>query len=262
MRRAQYGGPGYIQFGPGMMTPVVKGLLYANIAVFVVMELAPAGLRRWLVQTLAFTPAAAFERFYIWQPFTYMFMHGGVFHILFNMLVLWMFGVQLERLWGSRFFLRFYLVAGAGAAIVTLVACWLPFSFAPMTYITPTIGASGATYGLLLAFALYYPEAPILMFLMFPIPAKYFVMILGAISFISAPRGGGVAHVTHLGGLLAGYLFLRRYRSVSGQRLGFGRLGIMADIKYRWVKWKMNRLRKRFDVYPGGNDRDWDKRIH
>ena len=262
MRRAYYGGPGYVQFGPGMMTPIVKALIYANVAVFLVTALAPATLRRWLIEIFAFTPEAALERLFIWQPLTYMFMHGGVFHILFNMLVLWMFGVQLERVWGSRFFLRYYLVAGAGAALVTLVACWLPFAFAPMTYVTPTIGASGATYGLLLAFALYYPEAPILMFLMFPIPAKYFVMILGAISFISAPRGGGIAHVTHLGGLLAGYLYLRRFRGVSGRRLGFGRLGIMADIKYRWVKWKMNRLRKKFDVYPGGNDRDWDERIH
>ena len=173
-----------------------------------------------------------------------------------------MFGVQLERMWGTRFFLRYYFVVGVGAAAVTLVVSLLPFSFSPATYIVPTIGASGAVYGLLLAFALYYPDAPILMFLLFPIPAKYFVMILGAIAFISAPRGGGVAHITHLGGLLAGYLFLRRLRGISASRFGFGRLGVMADIKYRYLKWKMGRLRKRFDVYSGGNDRDWDKRIH
>ena len=103
-------------FAPTLMKPVVKGLIYANVAVFIVMELAPAGLRSWLIEAFAFTPAAALERFHIWQPVTYMFMHGGVFHILFNMLVLWMFGVQLERLWGSRFILKFYLIAGAGAA--------------------------------------------------------------------------------------------------------------------------------------------------
>jgi len=178
------------------------------------------------------------------------------------MLVLWMFGVQLERLWGSRFFLKYYLVAGVGAAGVTLAACWLPFSFAEATYVTATIGASGATYGLLLAFAIYYPEAPIFVLALFPVPARYFVMILGAIAFISTPRGGGVAHVTHLGGLLAGYWYLRHHRVTSARRFGFGRLGVMADLKYRWVKWKMSRLRKKFDVYPGGKKEDWDHTVH
>ena len=246
------------------MTPAVKALIYANVGVFLVIALSPQWASSWLFTTLGFSPKSVIERLFIWQPFTYLFLHDNrsVFHILFNMLVLWMFGVQLERLWGTRFFLRYYFVAGIGAAVVTLVVSLLPFSFSPETYVAPTIGASGAVYGLLLAFALYYPETPILLFLLFPIPAKYFVMILGAIAFLSAPRGGGVAHITHLGGLLAGYLFLRRLRVISASRFGFGRLGVVADIKYRYLKWKMGRLRKRFDVYSGGNDRDWDNRIH
>ena len=268
MRRNYYGGPASYQFGPGMMTPIVKGLIYANVAVFVLMELAPRGLQGLLIGGLGFTPEATLESLWIWQPFTYLFLHGGVGHILINMLILWMFGVQLERLWGSRFFLRYYFVAGVGAAIVTLLVSLLPFSFSGATYATVTIGASGAIYGLLMAFAIYYPESPILMFFLFPVPAKYFVMILGAIAFVSTPRGGGLAHITHLGGLVAGYLYLRRLRGVSAQRFGFGRLGVMADIKYRYLKWKMGRLRKKFDVYPGGgsgrggNDKDWDQRIH
>lgn len=261
MRHTQYAGPTFNQFGPGLITPVVKLLLYANAAVFLVTELAPRPFKLWLTLVFGYTPAAALERLWIWQPFTYMFLHGDLFHILFNMLVLWMFGVQLERLWGSRFFLRYYLVAGVGAALITLAVSWLPFEFAAATYITPTIGASGAIYGLLLAFAIYYPTTPILMFLLFPIPAKYFVMILGAIAFISAPRGGGVAHVTHLGGLAAGYWYLRSLRGHSGRRLGIGRLGIMADIKYRYMKWKMGRLRRKFEVYPG-KKRNWDDTIH
>ena len=104
------------------------------------------------------------------------------------------------------------------------------------------------------------------MFFLIPVPAKYFVMILGTIAFISTPRGGGVAHVTHLGGLVAGYLYLRHLRTIPSARFGFGfgfgRMGIIADIKYRYVKWKIGRLRKKFDVYPGGNDQDLDKRIH
>ncbi len=261
MRRVHYGGPAHYQFGPGLMTPVVKALLYANVGVFLVTALIPPAFR-WLTPIFGFEPRLVLTRFMLWQPFTYLFMHGGVGHILINMLILWMFGVQLERLWGSRFFLRYYFVAGVGAAVVTLVVSLLPFSFSAATYGTVTIGASGAIYGLLMAFALYYPETPILMFFLFPVPAKYFVMILGAIAFVSTPRGGGIAHVTHLGGLLAGYLYVRRQRSTSAQRFRFGRLGIMADIKYRYLKWKLSRLRKKFDVYSGGNDKDWDQRIH
>jgi membrane associated rhomboid family serine protease len=244
------------------MTPVVKALIWTNVGVFLVTALIPPAFG-WLSYLLGLTPRLTVTRLMLWQPFTYMFLHGGVGHILFNMLILWMFGVQLERLWGSRFFLRYYFVAGLGAAIVTIAVSLLPFSFSTATYATITIGASGAIYGLLMAFAMYYPETPILIFFLFPVPAKYFVMILGAIAFISTPRyGDGVGHITHLGGLLAGYLYLSRLRVASGRRFGFGRLGIMADIKYRYLKWKMGRLRKKFDVYPGGQDQDLDKKVH
>ncbi len=143
-----------------------------------------------------------FERQWIWQPVTYMFLHAGITHILFNMLGIWMFGVELERMWGTRFFIRYYAITGIGAAITTLLVALLPFDFAAETYRAVTIGASGALYGLLLAFAIYFPNRPILMFLLFPIPAKYFVIIIGAISFLSATGGGGptVAHAAHLGG--------------------------------------------------------------
>ena len=172
-----------------------------------------------------------------------------------------MFGVQLERIWGPKFFLHYYFITGIGAGLTVIVVGLLPFAFAESTYLLPTIGASGAIYGLLVAFALYYPETPILMFFLFPVPAKYFVMIIGTISFLSVPRGGGVSHVAHLGGLVVGYLYLKRFGGRSLGRIGFGRLGIMADIKYRYFKWKMGRLKKRFDVYQGRRN-DWDDRIH
>lgn len=255
--RGAYRGASGHSFGPGLMTPAVKALILANVAVFVVTALAPRGVRAWLGELLGLTPALALTGLRIWQPFTYLFLHGDVGHVLINMLILWMFGVQLERLWGTRFFVRYYLVAGVGAAAVTIAVSLLPLPFSAATYASITIGASGAVYGLLMAFALYYPNTPILMFLLFPVPAKYFVMILGAIAFISAPRGGGVAHVTHLGGLAAGYLYLRRLRGAP-----LGRLGVAADLRYRYLRWKMGRLRRRFDVYAGGRDRDWRDRIH
>jgi membrane associated rhomboid family serine protease len=172
-------------------------------------------------------------------------------HILFNMLGVWMFGVELERLWGTRFFVKYYFITGVGAAGATLLVSLLPIPLGDLTYGAVTMGASGALYGVLLAFALYYPNRPILMFLLFPIPAKYFVMIIGGIAFLSSIGGpSGIAHAAHLGGLVVGYLYLRR-----------GRGGLTGEIKYRYLKWKMNRLRKRFDVYSGGRN-DWNRRVH
>lgn len=231
-------------FGPGPISPAVKWLIIANVVMFVVTI-----VYRPIIQYLGLSPEMVLERQWIWQPVTYMFLHGGPIHILFNMLGIWMFGVELERLWGTRFFLRYYAITGVGAGLTVILVGLLPFDATAGTYAAITIGASGAFYGLLLAFALYYPDRPILMFLLFPIPAKYFVIIVGAMAFLSAP-GNQVSEAAHLGGLAVGYLYLRG-----------GRGGLSAEIKYRYLKWKMNRLRRRFDVYSGGRS-DWDRHVH
>ena len=230
-------------FGPGPMTPAVKWIIWANIGAFVATVLS-----RDLIYVLGLTPADVIGRLWLWQPITYMFLHAGPAHILFNMLGVWMFGVELERMWGTQFFLRYYAVTGIGAALTTIVVSLLPFAATAQTYTTVTVGASGALFGILLAFALYFPERPILMALLFPIPAKYFVIIIGALSYFSSP--GGVAHAAHLGGVIFGYLYLQG-----------GRGGLTAEIKYRYLKWKMNRLRRKFDVYSGGRS-DWDRKVH
>lgn len=234
-------------FGPGPLTPAIKMLIAVNVAAFLVGLVAPA-----VTLLLGLRPADVVQQLYLWQPFTYMFLHGGLFHILFNMLALWMFGVELERMWGSRYFLRFYFVAGGGAALTTLVLSFVPV-FGNEVYYALTIGASGAVYGVLLAYALYFPHRPIYMYFVFPIPAKYFVMILGAISLLASMGGpgGGIAHTTHLGGLVAAYLYLKG-----------GRIHLMSEIKYRYLKWRINRMRRRFDVYSGGRANDVDRRVH
>ena len=234
-------------FGPGQITPAVKWLIWANVAAFVLSNVFPI-----LVLYFGLIPEAVVEKGWLWQTVTYMFLHDGILHILFNMLGIWMFGVELERKWGTRFFVRYYAVTGVGAAITTIIVGLLPFETTALTYGAVTIGASGALYGLLLAFALYYPDRPILMFMLFPVPAKYFVIIIGAISFLSSTGGGApkIAHAAHLGGLIFGYLYLRG-----------GRGGFSAGMKYRYVKWKMNRLRRKFDVYSGGRS-DWDRKLH
>ena len=131
--RPMYHGGGHYSFGPGLMTPAVKMLLWANVGVFLLTALAPP-LFYWVTGIFGLTPRVVLTRFWIWQPVTYMFVHGGMGHVLLNMLVLWMFGVQLERLWGSRFFLRYYFLTGIGAGLSTIAVSLLPFAFADPTY--------------------------------------------------------------------------------------------------------------------------------
>jgi len=163
-----------------------------------------------------------------------------------------MFGAELERIWGTRYFLKFYFVTGIGAGLLTVLFSLLPFDFAQQLQRSIVIGASGAIYGLLLAYALYFPDRPIYMYFLFPIPAKIFVAIMGGIAFLSSlSDAGGVANATHLGGLLVAYLFLKGARAHP-----------LAELKYRYLKWKINRVRKKFDVYSGGRADDWDRRVH
>ena len=232
--------PGYVSytFGPGPVTPAVRALIILNVVGYLLPLVAPS-LTLWL----GLVPALVVERWWIWQPLSYMFLHGGLFHLLFNMLALWMFGVDLERRWGTRFFVRFYFVAGIGAAITTLVMSLLPLGFSEALYVSVTVGASGAIYGLLVAFAMMYPHRPIYLYMLFPIPARIFVLIVGAISFLSSisETSGGVAHATHLGGLLAGYLYLAGRRG-----------GLVSTLRSQWLRWRLARMRRRFEVHDGG----------
>jgi membrane associated rhomboid family serine protease len=249
MRRYGSQGPSYssFSFGPGPLSPALKALIGLNVALFLAAFLLPE-----LIDIFGLRPSDAVLRGRVWQILTYMFLHGSVGHLLFNMLALWMFGTELERIWGTRAFMRYYLIVGAAAAVSTiLVSSTLPF--AARTFNTTTIGASGAIYGLLLAYGLLFPNRSIMLYFVFPIPAKYFVMILGAIALLMSvsDSGGGVAHITHLGGLVAGYLLLRGRRFSPAN-----------EVRYRYLRWKMERARRKFGVYAGGRKDDWDKRVH
>ena len=243
-------GVGY-SFGPGGISPAVKVLIITNVVVFALNVIVGEAM----TISLGLTPKMVFEQFALWQPLTYMFLHstGGFGHILFNMLALWMIGTDLERTWGTRFFTKYYLVTGIGAAATSLLLSLFSDTF----YYTTTVGASGAIYGLLLAFALYFPHRTLILFI-FPVPARIAVTILGAIAFLSSfgGPGGGIAHSAHLGGLVVGYLYLKSLRSRP-----------MDELKYRYLKWKMGRARNKFDVYSGGRTdeewkSDWKKHIH
>ncbi len=248
---ARYGSSYAYQFGPGPVSPAVKVLLITNVVTWLINMIVPA-----MTLKLGLSPKDVFTGFAIWQPFTYMFLHdtSGFGHILFNMLALWMFGTELERTWGTRFFTKFYLVTGVGAAATTLLLALV----SPAIYYSLTVGASGAIYGLLMAWAMYFPHRTILFWGIFPIPARVFVLIMGAIAFLSSlgGPGSGVAHIAHLGGLVVGYLYLKSLR-----------VRLLDELRYRWLRWRMGRARSRFDVYSGGKSDDdwkkeWKKHIH
>ena len=257
-------------FGPGPPSAAVRLLLIATIGAFgfqLIAGFLPGlgadplvrSLDDSIIQWLGMTPALVL-RGYVWQMVTYMFLHAGPMHLLFNMLALWMFGVDLEHRWGRTAFFRYYFVCGIGAALTCIAAAYLPFDgfryvegfggFRTAVASIPTVGASGAIYGLLLAYGMLFPHR-IIYLLVFPVPSRIYVIIVGVIVLAQSLGGGGagVAHFAHLGGLIFGYLYL-----------SLGRGGPWAEIKYRYVKWRMNRLRKRFDVHDGG--RRWDSRVH
>jgi membrane associated rhomboid family serine protease len=235
-----------LSFGGGPLSTTLKALIAANVVAFIVTTFDSA-----LLEYLGLAPTLVLHRFWVWQLATYMFLHGGVFHILFNMLALWMFGAELERIWGTRYFIKFYFVTGIGAGALTVLFSLLPFAFAQQVQHSVIIGASGAIYGLLLAYALYFPDRPILM-LVFWVPAKVCVAILGAIALLtSLSETGGTANATHVGGLVVGYFLLKG-----------ARIHPISEVKYRYLKWKINRVRKKFDIYSGGRANDYDRRVH
>lgn len=192
--------------GFSFMPPVIKNLLIINVAMFVLSVLGEAiqvgnlSLARWLTIYLGLIPLnAPYATFLPWQLVTYQFLHGGIGHIFFNMLMLWMFGMELENLWGSKKFLSFYLISGIGAGLFQLFLAPL-FSGG----LGPTIGASGAVYGIMLAFAFNFPDRYIYIYFLFPVKAKYLVVGLMVIEFLSVGNQSFTAHLAHIGGALFG----------------------------------------------------------
>ncbi len=197
-----------ISFG-GPLTPGIKYIILVTAGFFVLQLLlrgmgsspSLAGpIERWL----GLFPPAVIPGLQIWRPVTWLFVHGGIGHIVINMLFLFMFGCRLERDWGTHAFVQYYFVCGIGAALFT----FLPFA---QFYTVNHIGASGAVYGVLLAFGLFYPRSVIYVLATFPVEARYLLMVMGFVAFAGSlgAGGSGVSHIAHLGGLVAGYVYLR-----------------------------------------------------
>lgn len=203
--------------------PVVKNLLIINTLLFMAENFIPVrGVAAFFSDWLALHNVQS-ELFWPWQLVTYMFLHGSLSHLFFNMFALWMFGRILEPTLGSRRFLVFYFVCGIGAALIQMGVNTLELMNFESTYgiipqalvNVPTVGASGAIFGILLGFGMLYPNVPIMfMFIPIPIKAKYFVMIYGAVELLWGVSGSmdNIAHFAHVGGMLWGFLLLRWWK--------------------------------------------------
>ena len=188
--------------------PVIKTLLISNVAVYVLISFF--GLFRihgfplsFIINTiLPLYPLG--NGFHLWQLFTYMFMHGGLMHLFFNMFALWMFGMELENQWGSKKFFLYYMICGLGAGLSNLLIAPLFTASGPM------VGASGAVYGILIAFGMLYPDRPIFVYFLLPIRAKYFVMLYIGLEVYAGVTGtaDGIAHFAHLGGAAVGFFYI------------------------------------------------------
>src|SRR5262245_12221162 len=233
MNRAYRDGGGSYSFGiGGAITPAVKYLIIANVAVFLLQfALQSMDLYGVFLRLFALQPSLVYQELFVWQLVTYLFLHGDLVHILLNMFMLWMFGAEMERLWGLRRFLQYYFVCGIGAGIVT---CF----FSPESR---TIGASGAIFGVMLAYGMSYGDRWIHFWAIFPMKARYYVLLMGGIELLATASWvpDGIGHFAHLGGMLFGYIYLKRAWRLR-----------------EWVsemRWKARR--RRFEVLDGEEER-------
>ena len=200
-----------IRFG-GPLTPVVKQLLIINGVVYLVGLIVEAIISPgFIANYFGLSHVGMFENFMVWQIFTYMFIHTQFLHLFFNLLALFMFGGELEQIWGKKLFLRYYLICGLGAGL--FIALLNFYLFSSMGVSGPTIGASGAIYGILIAYGLTWPNREVLLFFVIPVKIKYLVAGFGVFSFIMTIESmqggsGNISHIGHFGGLVTGLVYI------------------------------------------------------
>ena len=203
----------------GGWTPAVKTLVIACVVAFFLTFIDSRTGSPSFISKFGLTPADVTQRYFLWQIVTYIFLHGGFFHILFNMFGLYMFGSELEATWGTREFTKFFFLCGIGGGLASVLV-------SPQSLST-IIGASGAIMGLLVAYGVLFPNRQIYLYMIIPIQAKWFVIIFGAINLMSAlsVTNSGVAYVTHIGGMAVGFCYLK------GARFFF-------DFRSRYDRWQ------------------------
>ncbi len=236
-------GYGY-RFDIGEYFPrAVKTLCIICVSVFLLQEfskliIGPSGWNFW-IRWFGLVPYASVHGLRVWQPVTYLFLHDGIWHILLNLLYLAMFGADLEHMWGARKFYVYFFLCGVGAGLIDVAVKLILDPHGMGTALIPTIGCSGAIFGILLADAVLLPHRRVWMF---PLPVtvsmRIFVIIMGALEFFATidSTGDNISHICHLSGMLVGYVYLRRGSHLYNWR------NVLTD-------WKQRRLRRKFEVY-------------
>ena len=199
--------PGEVAYKPQLLTDAIKVLISVNFGIYLLQSVS--GKEEVFFRLFGLVPNAFLSELMLWQPFTYMFFHApfyssvGISHILLNMLGLWVFGRELEQAWGKKNFLKYYFITGVGSGLVTY--------FFQIGSDNPVIGASGAVYGILLAYGLLYPNRMLYIWGIIPVRSMWLVIIMGAIAFFGLlGNSDGISHVTHISGMLIGYILLKR----------------------------------------------------
>jgi membrane associated rhomboid family serine protease len=264
--RGYRGGGGAMSLSFPPFTRAVKWLVIANAAVYLLMLIlgaAAPSLAGFITGVGALIPVAVAHG-WIWQLVTYSFLHNGLFHVLFNMLQLWMFGSQIERDWGYRRFLEFYFYCTVAAALATVSISYLGtvsvFGFLGIGPLTVTVGASGAIFGVMIAFAILHGDQEFMLFpLPFMIKAKYLVGIFIFVNLAGAfqgmgpgHRGESVAYFAHLGGALFGWIYVR---FLPRRGLMSGASEEYFGLRNEYYRWKRRRAARKFDVYMSTHDR-------
>jgi rhomboid family protein len=245
--RTTFGAPRVPFNWRSFITPAVKILVLSCAGVFLLQKLIelflPLSATSWFNHEFGLVPRGVIPGMRIWQPVTYLFLHGGLGHLLINMFMLWMFGRELELVWGKRRFLNYFFLCGVGAGIITILVKFVPMFWGNPPSDLPTIGASGAIFGILIANAILFPDRQIWL-IPFPIsiPMRPFVAVMVAIEFFSTlgATGDNVSHLCHLGGILIGWIYLRRS-------------SFLYRVRNEVADWKYQRNRKRFEVFVKKN---------
>ncbi len=193
--------PGQLSYKPSLFTDAIKTLISVNFAIFILQSISNSEIM--FFSNFGLVPKLVWSQLKIWQPFTYMFFHGDIWHVLINMFVLWMFGSELERVWGKKNFLRFYFITGIGSGLGTMLF--------GLESTVPIVGASGAIYGVLLAYGVMFPNRTVYLYGIIPIKSIWFVIGIGLIAFFSSFNNfTNISHLTHLFGMIIGYLYLKK----------------------------------------------------
>lgn len=253
-------GPAMPQVVP--MTKAVKALVIANVVIWFAFVLILQGYilkDNSVFNLFALVPSKVINDFWVWQVVTYMFLHSSsVFHILFNMLVLWWFGAELEMRWGLRFFVKYYFMCGIGAGLIYLLGMsgYYLVTGEVMSMASSLVGASGATYGLLLAYGMLFGDRVIYFMMLFPMKARHFVMLIGAVELVTlmdSGTGSPVSNLAHLGGIVVGYLYLTyiSYRTRLQTASATSKRG-------RRLKLVVNNERESEDRPPNNGPRYWN----